>query len=409
MGTLTDEDLRHLLGEAAQGFDVPEDGPAEVRDAADAAEVVPLRRRRWVQVPAAAAVVAGAVLAGTLLAGGGDAGPPETTASGEGRALSEEQGFADGDVASGAAGGGTGSATGSSTGGDTSGEVAAEYGLADRAAPAAAAPVPAPAPQGTARLALPGAAQGSAPGTANGGAPGAAPPPAAPEPDGARVVKTGAIGLIVEEGEVTPTLTELQVLATGVGGVVASARTQESGPTPSGSVTLRVPVDSFEEVVAAVRRLDAEVRSATTSGQDVTAAYADLEAQLRTLTAARERFLAILAEARSVGDILAVQQRVDDVTGRIDRLEGQRRVLAAQTESGTLEVTVTEADDPALTKAEKPDDGLGKAFADAWDGFTSGVEGLIRVSGRAVLLLICAVLAYVVLRLGWRASRRRLV
>jgi hypothetical protein len=228
-------------------------------------------------------------------------------------------------------------------------------------------------------------------------------------PDGARVVKTGSIALIVDDGKVTPTLTQLQGFASAVGGVVANAKTQESGPTPSGSVTLRVPVDDFEEVVAKVRGMGAEVRSATTSGQDVTAQYADLEAQLRTLTAARERFLEILSEARSIGDVLAVQQRVDDVTGKIDRLEGQRRVLAAQSDSATLEVTVTEADDPVLAKAERPGGGLGKAFADAWDGFASGVEGLIRLSGRGILLLLCLAAAWVVLRLGWRASRRRLV
>ena len=152
----------------------------------------------------------------------------------------------------------------------------------------------------------------------------------------------------------------------------------------------------------------AEVRSATTSAADVTAQYADLEAQLRTLTAARERFLEILSRADSIGDVLAVQQRVDDVTGQIDRLEGQRKVLAAQSDSATLEVTVTEADDPAVTDVQ-PDDGLSKAFSDAWTGFTTGVEALVRLSGRGVLLVLCLAVAFVVLRLGWRVSRRRLV
>ena len=236
-----------------------------------------------------------------------------------------------------------------------------------------------------------------------------APPVAAPAPDGARVVKTGAIALVVEDGKVTPVLTEVQRLAAAAGGEVAVSTTEELGPTPSGSVTLRVPVERFEDVVAKVRSLDAEVRSATTSGKDVTAQYADLEAQLRTLKAARERFLEILSRARSIGDVLAVQQRVDDVTGRIDRLEGQRQVLAAQSDRATLEVVVTEKDDPVVARVAKPDDGLSKAFSDAWRGFTSGVEGLIRLSGRGVLLVLCLALAYAVVRLGWRASRRRLV
>jgi hypothetical protein len=189
---------------------------------------------------------------------------------------------------------------------------------------------------------------------------------------------------------------------------VSVAKTAELGPTPSGSVTLRVPVKAFEDVVAKVRSLDAEVRTASTSGKDVTAEYADIEAQLTTLMAARERFLEILSRARTIGDVLAVQQRVDDVTGRIDRLEGQRRVLAGQSDRATLEVSVTEADDPVV-REQKPDDGLSKAFSDAGKGFTTGVEALIRLSGRGILLVLCLALAWFVLRIGWRASRRRLV
>ncbi len=380
MGTLTDEDLTSLLGEAAASFDVPEDGPDEVRaELADEAAVVPLRRRRWVQVPAAAAVVTGALLAGSVWGGGG--GTDTKLARLPGLSLSGDTASTDG---SGAVGGGAGE-----SGGTLDRRIADQLAFAPQSGRQTGT---APAPQ-------PAAAPGNS----------AAQPPTAVVPDGARVVKTGAIALIVDDGEVTPTLTALQGFATAAGGVVANAKTQESGPTPSGSVTLRVPVDSFEEVVTRVRSMGAEVRSATTSGQDVTAQYADLEAQLVSLKAARERFLEILSNARTIGDVLAVQQRVDDVTVRIDRLEGQRRVLAAQSDTATLEVTVTEDDDPLLSKQEKPDDGIGKAFSDAWDGFTSGIEGLIRHSGRALVVLLVVAAAWAVLRLGWRASRRRLV
>lgn len=366
MGTLTDDDLLHLLGEAAGSFRVPEDGHEEVlADVAAEKAAVPVWRHRRVQLVAAAAVVAiGTVLVAPVL-GSPDASRVEQLA-----------GAGDGELRrlAGPMGEGAGQA-----GGTGSGELA--YSTQS------------------------GQARGTAPVPAS---PGAVSAPAAPTADGARVVKTGAIALVVDDGQVTPVLTKVQSLATAAGGEVAVAKTAELGPTPSGSVTLRVPVDSFEEVVEQVRSLDAEVRSATTAGRDVTAEYADLEVQIRTLTAARERFLEILSGTRTIGDVLAVQQRVDDATGKIDRLEGQRRVLASQSERATLEVTVTEADDPAVL-VDEPDDGLSKAFSDAWRGFTTGVEGLIRLSGRGVLLLLCLAVAYVVVRVGWRASRRRMV
>lgn len=395
MGTLTDDDLRHLLGEAAGSYDVPEDGPDEVREDAS---VVPLHRRRIVQLPAAAAVVALALLAGTALFGGDEvdrvgqlAGAPNRPA--EQVALPSTDGTAG--RAAGEAAAPAPAALDqaySATGGGTASSGAKQF-----------------APGSADMLLSAGAGAGANAGVAGQAPAAGAPAPAAPvAADGARIVKTGAIALVVEDDQVPPVLTQVQALAAAVGGVVADARTQELGPTPSGSVTLRVPVARFEQVVAEVRALDAEVQSATTSGQDITAQYADVEAQLRTLTAARERFLDILSRARTIGDVLAVQQRVDDVTGRIDRLEGQRRVLADQSDKATLQVSVTERAD-AVAKEAEPDTGLSKAFSDAWTGFTTGVEGLIRLSGRGVLLLLCLGVAWVVLRLGWRASRRRLV
>ena len=381
MGTFTDDDLQHLLGEAGGSFALPDCGAELVLDAAEqAGRVVPLHRRRWVQLSSAAAVVAVGVVLGVGLLGGG-----AQDRIGQLAGASNDQ---------------QSRPAPASSGGPVPGALAGEAALPDGAARSTG-------PESLARLDAPSTVAPAA----------AAPAPetqsltkGAPTADGARVVKKGAIALIVEDDAVTPTLTRVQGLAKAAGGVVATASTQESGPTPSGSVVLRVPVEAFEQVVAQVRGLDADVRSATTSGQDVTAQYADLEAQLRTLTAARERFLTILERAGSIGDVLSVQQRVDDVTGQIDRLQGQRQVLAAQSDDATLEVTVTEKDDPVVARdVDEPDTGLSKAFRDAGTGFTSGVEALVRLSGRGLLLLVLAAAAYAVLRLGWRASRRRLV
>lgn len=406
MGTLTDEDLRHLLDEAAGSYEVPEEGPQGALDALEEQVVVPLRRRRWVQVPAAAAVVAGAVLGGVLLAGQLRSGPAPTTAAAPGAAglKGASKDGALNDLRLGLNPQGTAAARDTAPGalGNLQLSYNAEAGSQDTRGPLAAAAAPRGSDQSAKSLIKDGLTvpAGNLAGRA---------PAAAPAPDGARVVKTGSIALLVADKKVTPTLTAVQALAKAAGGIVSTAKTEESGPTPSGAVTLRVPVASFEDVVAKVRGLDAEVRSATTSGQDVTAQYSDLQVQIKTLTAARDRFLLILSKATTVGDILSVQQRVDDTTGKIDRLEGQRRVLAAQSDMATLDVSVTQRDDPAVAPQQRSDNGLAVAFRDAWHGFTHGVEALVAISGQVLLLVICLGLALVALRLGWRLTRRRLV
>lgn len=218
-------------------------------------------------------------------------------------------------------------------------------------------------------------------------APAAAADSGAPPVAEARVVKTGTIALIARHGEVPGLVTAVTRAAQAAGGYVADSTTSEDGARPSGHITVRVPVARFDDLVSSVRRMHATVRTASISGRDVTAQYADVEAQLRTLRAARERFLVILGRTRTIPEILTVQQRVDDVSGQIDRLEGSRRLLASQSDLSLLAVDVSEAGDPILEPVGNG--GLGQAWRDARAGFVDGVEAIVRHSGRVLLLLLC--------------------
>ena len=354
---LTDDDLTRLLEEAGSSYDVPLEGPDYVlEERADAGTVAPLFRRRWVQLTAAAAVlVVGAVVAQSI--GDSPSGTRQTTAS-ENAGDSSRQLDAYGPT----------SGVGGGTSGGTSGEVAQ-----------------APVAGGK-------AVQGFVAATVD---------------DTNRVVKTGTVTLLVDKGKVSATVQLLQGVVTGARGFIASQSSQEIGSNPSATLTMRVPVASFESVISGVRGLGAKVVSVESSGKDVTAEYADTAAQIASLKAARARFLTILSGAKTIGETLTVQQRVDDVQGQIDRLEGQRRFLANQSDLATLTVSVSEKAPTALATKERS--GFGKAWDDAKDGFSSGIQSLIAHSGRALLVLLVGAVGFVVLRLGWRLARRRLV
>ena len=214
-------------------------------------------------------------------------------------------------------------------------------------------------------------------------------PSAAGPADSARIVKTGQVELVVGRSDVSRTVASVQAVVLAARGYVSDSTTSESGSVPTATTTFRVPVGSFEGVLAQVRAVrGAMVTSTRTSGQDVTGAYADTQAQIESLTAARSRFLAILAQARTIAETLSVQQRVDDVQGQIDQLQAQRRVLAGSSDLSTLTVDVTAKGSP-----ERRTGGLAEAWSKARQGFASGIEALVAHSGRAaVVLLVAAVL-----------------
>jgi hypothetical protein len=364
---LSDTELERLLAEAAGSFAVPE---PEVE--------APARPRRrlpdwWGRAAAGVAVLAvGTALA--INAGGG--GSTLTSADSAGRDA--------------------GKASSGTTGGNVHDPSVLQPRAPQPQTGGVSAPVPTSGEQQLDSTSRPPSSAGGSTATPSDG-------------DGARVVKTATVSLAVDDGKVRPAVVALEQLVTRFHGYSSDSTSNEVGDHPSADLTVRVPVQSFDSFLAQVRALKLEVVSVTQSGKDVTATYADTQAQIRSLTAARERFLAILARAKTIGETLTVQQRVDDVQQQIDRLEGRRRLLASQSDFATVTLTVAEkgAENEAFLKTEPS--GWSKAWHDAKHGFSSGVQGLIGASGRTLLVLLCLGVLVLLGQTGWRLARRRMV
>ncbi len=230
--------------------------------------------------------------------------------------------------------------------------------------------------------------------------------------DAAKIVKTGTLDLQVPHGTLRLTVNRVTAATVGLGGYVAQSKTNYGGSDPSAEVTIRVPVDQFD---TAITRLDAlpgvKVMGESENGVDVTGQYTDLQAQLKAATAARDAFLAVLAQARNVGDILAVNDRLSAAQTVVDQLQGRINVLDGQATFSSLAVTVSEQ--PVAAKAAvhpaQPPTGLAKSWSDARSGFADAVEWLIARSGAALIVLLAALALLFGIRYLYPVVRRGLV
>jgi nitrate reductase NapE component len=329
---------------------------------------------------ALAAVALLVILAALVVGGGG---------SSNGKATSTVNGPAQIGAAQVPAGGGTAGTSGSAGAAGTSGSAGGtvEFGggatsLGNRAAIAA--------PAG-----------GSAPGVA-------APPPSAPKAPAlpvdtfTKVIKTGDIDLQVAKHQVPHTVDKLIALAKLESGYVSDSHS-EDGPSPSGSVTLRVPVQLFEATVAEVRtQIGGKVLDQQTAGQDVTNKYVDLQARVHSLSVTRTTYERLLSHANTIGDILAVQSRISDLQTQIEQLQGQLRVLNDQTSFGTLTVTVSEVGTVTKVAAVHHQSGMSKAFHRSLNRFVNGIEAIVGIIGPLLLVALIGGLGYLVFRALYR-------
>ena len=142
----------------------------------------------------------------------------------------------------------------------------------------------------------------------------------------------------------------------------------------------------------------------------MTGQYNDLQAQLTAATSERDALLGVLADAQTVGDILAVRDRITTVETEMNQLQGQINLLGDQASLSSIAITLSEkpVHKPAATVAGPPS-GLTKAWRDARDGFSNSLEWLIARSGGALIVLLAGLVLLFGIRYLYPVVRRGLL
>jgi len=178
------------------------------------------------------------------------------------------------------------------------------------------------------------------------------------------------------------------------------APTEYSGG--SASLTLRVPADSLDEVLAALGELG-RIQTVSTSASDVTLEVQDLDARVEALRSSIERLESLQAEATSVEALIELETAISDRQAQLESLEAQQRYYDDQVTMSTL--TVDLVSEAVLAE---PDPG---SF---WDGVKKGwaalgafFAGLVVVAGVLVPWLIPIVVIGAIVWIVIAASRSR--
>lgn len=169
-------------------------------------------------------------------------------------------------------------------------------------------------------------------------------------PLGRHVIFTARLSLEVED--TAATVEQIRRAVETAGGFVAAAdlrRVDRDGDEAqlAGSMTLRVPTDRLSTTLQQLKELATDVVDEGLDSQDVTEEYSDVQAQLRNLRALETELLALLADIRERSNdatqVLTVFERIRQVRGEIEQLEGRRQVLDDRIALATITVDLRPA------------------------------------------------------------------
>lgn len=225
-------------------------------------------------------------------------------------------------------------------------------------------------------------------------------PPAATA--GQRVQKNGRLTLTVGNGAFDASLDRVIALVQARGGYISGSQAQADSAERlrSGQVTFQVPADHFDDVISQLRRVGT-AQDIVITGNDVSLQYVDLQARLRNAEAQRDAMLTLMTQARSVGDIIQVQNQLGQITGQIEQIKGQLAYIEHTTTYAIVAVTIREA--AASGRADEW--GLQTAALQGLHNFAAVLGFVLVALGTVAPLLIVAVVGFAAWRLRLRVRR----
>ncbi|MFJ9856124.1 DUF4349 domain-containing protein [Streptomyces albogriseolus] len=229
--------------------------------------------------------------------------------------------------------------------------------------------------------------------------------PSAPRMAAEHIIRTASLTVRVKD--VPTALDEARTATTGAGGYVGDETTRrDSQGHERTRVVLRVPVDAYDRVLAALEGTGTLVER-NASAVDVTDQVVDVESRIRSQRASVARIRELMDRATRLSDVVTLEGELSSRQADLESLLARQASLKDRTSLATITLTLSET---PVKKAAKADDDPGflDALAGGWGVFLTLLRWLMLALG--AILPFAAVAALVVLvwsrLIGPRLPRR---
>jgi hypothetical protein len=217
--------------------------------------------------------------------------------------------------------------------------------------------------------------------------------------------------LTVRADNVSSAAAQAAQIAESVGGYVSSETTSANPDHPSeatASVQLKIPVASYSGTLGQLASRLGSQLSLQQQAQDVTQQVADVNSQVTSDEAAIAQLRALLSHAGSVGDLLSVQNQINNEESSLESMQAQQRALSHETTYATVTLTLLGPRAKPLVHHPKATPTLAGGFGAGWHALRVTASWTLAFLGAiAPFAAVVAFAGYVIYRgRRWLIRRR---
>ena len=231
---------------------------------------------------------------------------------------------------------------------------------------------------------------------------------------------TKSASLDLEVPNIKAAATQVRSIAAGLHALVLSEQIGKAGPrnpeTPQpvkggdepigglGTLILSVPADKLDTALDQLGSSKiGKVLGRNMSSQDVTSQYVDTESRLKTMRASVQRVRALMAQAKDIGQVVALESEMSQREADLESLGSQLEALKTNVDRSTLTVSLsTPAPRTEAVAPESDNDGFPAGLRSGWDAFTTSAQGLFTIVGAVLPFAAFFALVSAPLWFWWR-------
>lgn len=152
-----------------------------------------------------------------------------------------------------------------------------------------------------------------------------------------KIIKTGTLKFEVKDFKKSSETVHNTVKR--LGGYIASEDQSLSDERSESSITIKVPVQQFEDMMNDLSAADVKVMERKISTNDVTDEVVDTKSRLETKKEMRLKYLEFLKQSKNMQEVLQAQNEVNNVQEQIESAAGRVNYLSHQSMLSTINLS----------------------------------------------------------------------
>jgi hypothetical protein len=219
----------------------------------------------------------------------------------------------------------------------------------------------------------------------------------APPVQGRKLIRHAALN--IEVSDLHKSYDSIKLLTAAAQGYMADEDHGQTDTRINQDMAILIPEGKFDTFLVSLEGLSKKILRRNITTQDVTAEIEDMTVRLKTKKALESQYNEILRQARTVKDMLAIEEQLGTVREEIESMEARKRSMDKQIAYSVIDLSIFQITAP------EPD--YGDRFVDAllegWQGLTGM---LLSIIASWPLLILITPLAWGI-RTRYRRFTRR--